>query len=326
MGGVPTSAAAPPPLALLASDTRPCGWDVGRVVLADRPGRGAVAVRVGPGWARRVEPGSAGTLLLEARSGAGSITTAVWGPASTPAEERAALLEAALGWAGCLDDLGGYAACVDAHPVVAELHRRLGPQRLSRLPRVGEALGRSVLGQLVQGLEARRSAVQVAALAGTPGPAALWCWPTAAQVGSTDAARLRRCGVSLRGARALHAGAVEDRRLSAAVGDWSRLDARLRALPGVGVWTSGETRIALGDADALSLGDYHLPSVVGTALTGEQRARTEWTDEEMVALVEPFTGHRGRVIRLLERGAARGLVRRPQRRAPRAALSAHRYW
>jgi 3-methyladenine DNA glycosylase/8-oxoguanine DNA glycosylase len=250
----------------------------------------------------------------------------VWGPAETPPEEREALLAAAVAWAGCDDDLTGYAACVDAHPVVAELHRRLGTHRLSRLPRVAEALGRAVLGQLVQGLEARRSTVQVAACCGRSGPSGLWTWPTAGEIGATDAAVLRRCGVSLKCARALHAGAVDDARLARLVGDWDRLDARLRALPGVGVWTSGETRIALGDADAVSVGDWHLPSVVGTALTGERRGRADWTDEEMLALVAPFAGHRGRVIRLVERGAALGIVRRQERRAPRAALSAHRYW
>jgi 3-methyladenine DNA glycosylase/8-oxoguanine DNA glycosylase len=321
-----TTAPAAPGTTLLASDTRPGGWDVGRVVVADRPGRGAIAVRVRPGLARRLEPGPLGPVVLEARSDGDRITCEVWGHPATPTAAIEAHVVAAVAWAGCEDDLAGYTVCVDAHPVVAELHRRLGTHRLSRLPRVGEALGRAVLGQLVQGLEARRSTVQVAARCGEAGPSGLWTWPTARQLGSTPAWDLRGCGVSLRGARAVHAGALDDARLTALVGSWDALDARLRSLPGVGAWTSGETRIALGDADAVSVGDYHLPSVVGTALTGERRARTDWTDEEMVALVADFAGHRGRVIRLVERGAALGLVRRPERRAPRAALSAHRYW
>jgi 3-methyladenine DNA glycosylase/8-oxoguanine DNA glycosylase len=323
---MPVPATAPPVLTLLDSAVAPGSWDVARVVLADRPGRGAVAVRVRTGLVRRLEPGPAGPAVLEARSDGRCITCEVWGSPSTPPEAVESLLHAALAWAGCTDDLTGYAACVDAHPVVAELHRRLGPHRLSQIPRVGEAFGRSVLGQLVQGLEARRSATQLAALLGIDGPSGLWTWPSAQAIGGADAAALRRCGISLKMARALHGGAVEDRRLAALVGDWSRLDARLRALPGVGVWTSGETRVLLGDADAVSVGDYHLPSVIGTALSGEHRRRTEWTDAEMLELLAPFAGHRGRVMRLVERGAALGLVRRPQRRAPRAALSAHRYW
>lgn len=319
---LPTAAAT----TLLASATRPGGWDVAGVIIADRPGRGAVAVRERPGLVRRLEPASHGPVVLEARSTGAAITCEVWGPAATPPEEVEQLLASAVGWAGLDDDLRGYTDCLGAHPVVAELHRRLGTHRLSRLPRIAEALGRAVLGQLVQGLEARRSTVQVPVVAGTAGPSGLWTWPTAGQLGAVDAWTLRRCGLSLKMAQALHAGALEDRRLERLSGRWAALDARLRSLPGVGPWTSGETRIALGDADAVSVGDYHLPSVVGTALTGERRPRTAWSDAEMLALVAPFAGHRGRVIRLVERGAALGLVRRPERRAPRAALSAHRYW
>ena len=38
----------------------------------------------------------------------------------------------------------------------------------------------------------------------------------------------------------------------------------LTSLPGVGIWTAAETvQRAFGDADALSIGDYHLAKVVG---------------------------------------------------------------
>ena len=55
-------------------------------------------------------------------------------------------------------------------------------------------------------------------------------------------------------------------------------------------------RLALGDADAVSVGDYHLPHLVSWALAGEPRG----TDARMVELLEPYRGHRGRVQRLLE--------------------------
>ena len=71
---------------------------------------------------------------------------------------------------------------------------------------------------------------------------------------------------------------------------------RLRALPGVGPWTSAEVAlVALGDADAVSVGDYHLPHLVSWALAGEPRG----TDERMLELLAPYPGHRGRVLRLL---------------------------
>jgi 3-methyladenine DNA glycosylase/8-oxoguanine DNA glycosylase len=74
---------------------------------------------------------------------------------------------------------------------------------------------------------------------------------------------------------------------------------RLRAVPGVGVWTAAEVAIvALGDADAVSIGDYHLPNQVSWALAGEPRG----DDARMLELLEPYRGHRGRVIRLLEAG------------------------
>jgi 3-methyladenine DNA glycosylase/8-oxoguanine DNA glycosylase len=72
---------------------------------------------------------------------------------------------------------------------------------------------------------------------------------------------------------------------------------RLQAFPGVGPWTAAEVaRIALGDADAVSVGDYHLPHLVGWALAGEARG----TDERMLELLEPYRGQRGRVQLLLE--------------------------
>ena len=87
--------------------------------------------------------------------------------------------------------------------------------------------------------------------------------------------------------------------------------AALRAIPGIGPWTAAEVGArAFGDPDAVSVGDFHLPSLVAWALAGEARA----TDERMLELLEPYRGQRGRVIRLLE---ASGL--RAPRYGPRLA-------
>ena len=57
-------------------------------------------------------------------------------------------------------------------------------------------------------------------------------------------------------------------------------DLRLRSLPGIGPWTSAETRQrACGDADAVSVGDVHLPG--GGRLgpgraAGDRRRRACW--------------------------------------------------
>lgn len=92
-------------------------------------------------------------------------------------------------------------------------------------------------------------------------------------------------------------------------------DARLRSVPGIGVWTSAEIRQrAHGDADAVSFGDFHVARSIGWALIGEQI-----DDDALAELLEAYAGHRYRVQRLLELAG----VRHPQhgpRMAPRAHL------
>jgi len=89
---------------------------------------------------------------------------------------------------------------------------------------------------------------------------------------------------------------------------------RLRAVPGIGVWTAAEVRQrAHGDADAVSFGDYHVAKDIGWALTG-----SPVDDDGMAELLEPYRGHRYRVQRLLELAG----VHRP-RRGPRMAPRRH---
>ena len=71
---------------------------------------------------------------------------------------------------------------------------------------------------------------------------------------------------------------------------------KLALLPGVGPWTIGSVMAtAVGDADAVAVGDYHLKNVVAYALDGHPRG----TDERMLELLAPYAGQRGRVVRLL---------------------------
>ena len=79
----------------------------------------------------------------------------------------------------------------------------------------------------------------------------------------------------------------------------------LTSLPGVGVWTAAETaQRAFGDADALSVGDYHLAKVVGWTLLGRPI-----DDDAMVELLAPLRPHRHRAVRLLE---VSGMARNPR--------------
>ena len=87
---------------------------------------------------------------------------------------------------------------------------------------------------------------------------------------------------------------------------------RLTEIPGIGRWTAAEVaRVALGDADAVSLDDYNLPHLVSWVLAGERRG----SDERMLELLEPYLGQRGRVARILEIAGPR-----PPRRGPRHRL------
>ena len=85
--------------------------------------------------------------------------------------------------------------------------------------------------------------------------------------------------------------------------------ARLTAVPGIGPWTAAEVGVrALGDPDAVSVGDFHLPNLVAYALAGEPRGN----DARMLELLEPYRGQRARVMRLLELSGIR-----PPRYGPR---------
>jgi 3-methyladenine DNA glycosylase/8-oxoguanine DNA glycosylase len=86
-------------------------------------------------------------------------------------------------------------------------------------------------------------------------------------------------------------------------------------VPGIGAWTVAEVaQRALGDADALSVGDYHLSAFVGWALAGRPL-----DDDGMVELLERWRPHRYRVVRLLECSG----FRKP-RFGPRLTVQDHR--
>ena len=93
---------------------------------------------------------------------------------------------------------------------------------------------------------------------------------------------------------------------------------RISAFPGVGPWTTNSVAmLALGDADAVSVGDYWLKHIVSYALTGEPRG----PDDRMLELLEPWRGQRGRVCRLLLAGGPG--VPRFGPRLPLRQLAAH---
>ena len=93
---------------------------------------------------------------------------------------------------------------------------------------------------------------------------------------------------------------------------------RLTALPGIGPWTAAQVvQVALGHADAVVTGDYKLPSLVCWNLAGEARG----DDDRMLELLEPYHGHRARVVRLLKAGG-----HRPPRYGPRLEVMPVETW
>ena len=202
-----------------------------------------------------------------------------------------------------------------AHPIVRELSRRFAGLRLPRTGVVLESLVPSILEQKVPGVQAwaaYRSLVYELGEA-APGAAGLRLQPAPKVLASTPYWTYHRFGVERRRADLVRLVASRARRLEEAASmEPEAARTRLQAIPGVGPWTAAEvTALVLGDADAVSVGDYHLPHTVSWALAGEARG----SDERMLELLEPYRGHRGRVIRLLE---AAGIA--APRRGPRLRL------
>lgn len=202
---------------------------------------------------------------------------------------------------GADDDVSGFDASL--HPIVAEQWRLRGAGM--RTPSTGvvlEALVAAVIEQRVTGIEARRAWRWLLTAYGepAPGPAPehMRVFPLPSVVASVPSWEWHRAGVDgSRTATVLRAVSYAGR-LQECVGmPHAAARARMEAIPGIGVWTSAEVASrALGDADAVSYGDFHVAKNTVYALTGE----TDGTDERLAELLEPWAGHRGRVVRLVE--------------------------
>lgn len=221
-------------------------------------------------------------------------------------------IDSAPGLVGALDRLDGF----EPRGVVAELHRRLAGLRICRTHTVFQCSILPVLEQKVSGAEAKRSYHALLRRLGepAPGPCPLLLPPSPEQVLALPSFELRRLGVDARRARALSTLAGRARALerltqrdSASARGW------LETLPGIGPWTSAHVaRTALGDADAVPLGDYNLPRLVAFNLAGQRDA----DDALMLELLEPFRGHRARVLSLLQAGGRSAPRRGPRRPLP----------
>lgn len=213
-------------------------------------------------------------------SGRTTVECEAWGDGAGEFLER---LPALL---GVYDDATGFAP---EEPTIAAAHRRVPHLRLGRTGRVLEALVPAVLEQRVAGKDAFRAwrllVTKYGAPAPGPAPERMRVPPPAEVWRRIPSWEFHLANVDPGRARTLvgcaqRADALE--RLSARPSEDAR--AALITLPGVGIWTAAEVaQRAWGDADALSVGDYHLSNVVGSTLLGHRI-----DDEEMLELLEPF--------------------------------------
>ena len=284
-----------------ASGAGPAGPSSGDGLAAAASGAGAA----GP---------SSGAGLAGAASAAGPDTVvraAAWGPGA------AWLLRELPGMLGADDDRAGFDP---AHPVLRDLSVRHPGVRVGRSGRVLEALVPAVLEQKVVGVEARRAWRYLLLTFGDPAPgpapAGMRVCPPPQAWRRIPSWEWHRAGVEGVRARTIIGAAEVAGRLEEIVAmPPDEADRRLRSLPGIGVWTSAEVRQrACGDADAVSVGDYHLPSAVGWALAGRVV-----DDAGMLELLAPYAGHRHRAARLVELGGIR-----PPRRGPRMSVRDYR--
>jgi 3-methyladenine DNA glycosylase/8-oxoguanine DNA glycosylase len=285
-----------------------------QALVVHRRGPGDPAFRIdraGAIWRTSLTPDGPGTLRVTASPGA-VVAASAWGPGANW------LLATLPGQLGAADDPGGF---VPFHDRMRDLVRQFPALRLGRTDRVLEALVPAVLEQKVVGIEAHRAWRRLlhwfGAPAPGPAPAGMRVFPPPAVWAAIPSWDWHRAGVEPVRARTIAgAASVAPRLEEAGLLPGAEADRRLRSLPGIGPWTSAETRQrACGDPDAISVGDYHLPAMVGWTLTGMPAT----DDAGMLALLAPYTGQRYRASRLIELGGGQ-----PPRRGPRLAVRDYR--
>lgn len=294
---------------------RPDGpLDVRLTLMILRRGAGDPALRLdrdGAVWrATRTPDGPATLHLRPTRDG---VTATAWGPGA----DR--VLDGVPDLLGARDDPRLFDP--GEHLGLHAAHRRLRGLRTPRTGDLVEALVPAVLEQRVQTIDAhaawRRLLLGHGSVPPGPAPAGMRVPPDAHGWREVPVWDWRRAGVDEQRATTVRRALSVAPRLQEAVGvSPAEVARRLLTLPGVGPWTVGEVaRRALGDTDAVSVGDLHLPRLVGQAIAGR---RVE--HHEVLEVLAPWAPHRQRVVRLLElTGHAAPRTRPYPRRAYRPA-------
>jgi 3-methyladenine DNA glycosylase/8-oxoguanine DNA glycosylase len=265
--------------------------DLARTLFPLRRGHQDPTTAIAGGEAIRALRTPEGPATLHVRAVGGTLEAEAWGPGA----ERA--LADAPDLVGANDDWADFRAHDD---LIRRLRRQHPGVRLTRTRAVTAALIPAICEQKVTGADARRAyrLLTQETAESAPGPGQLLLPPDPSRVVGLPSFVFHRCGLERRRADVVR-GVCERAGKLDALADAPRGEAQatLLRLPGIGPWTVAEVaRLALGDPDAVSVGDFHLPNLVAWALAGEPRG----SDERMLELLAPYQGHRARVQLLLE--------------------------
>jgi 3-methyladenine DNA glycosylase/8-oxoguanine DNA glycosylase len=254
-------------------------------------------------WRASLTPVGPGTVRVSAHGD--EVRGEAWGPGGEW------LLERLPEMLGAADDPDAF---VPRHRLLAVARHRRPGLRLTRTGLVLESLIPSVLEQKVTTDEAYRAWRSLVRKFGSPAPGPvggrMWVMPAPRAWALIPSWEWHRAGVDDKRASTILRAVRVAARLEQAV-SMSAEDARgrLEVVPGVGPWTSAETvQRSHGAADAVTVGDLHLPGIVGWALAGDRDA----DDAVMLSLLEPYAGQRHRAARLILLSG-----RTPARRAPK---------
>ncbi len=287
--------------------------DIGLTLAPLHRGPGDPTMRMGrETWRTTRTPDGPATIRIAPHKD--GLEVEAWGPGAEDVLARAISL------AGVDDDPAEFRP---PDPLLRRLHALRRGLRLARSGAVMEALVPAILEQKVTGTEAHRAWRALVLRYGEPAPgpageAGMRVAPAAGVLAALPYYAFHPLGVERRRAEVIRRACWMAASLEAAMAEGpAALTARLVAIPGIGQWTAAEVCArALGDPDAVSVGDFHLPNLVSWALAGEPRG----TDERMLELLEPYRGQRARAIRLLELSGIRA-PRYGPRMSPRSIAS-----
>lgn len=263
-----------------------------RGVLAGyRFGAGDLTTKLGAGdfWRATFTPDGPGTLHLDWSTG--EVRAAAWGPGADW------LLASVPALTGTFDE--GH-VFTDAHPHILAAQRDHPYLRFGASGTLYHELLPTILAQRITAGEAIAQWHRLVRRLGEPAPGPhpqLRLPPSPHALLAQPRWWFHPLGIEGKRVIPLHQVARHAARLF----EWAHLPpaqaaAKLHLLTGIGQWTTGSVLgTALGDPDAVAVGDFHLKNIVAHALSGRPRG----TDDEMLALLAPYAGQRGRVVKLL---------------------------